>query len=70
MDYAECFPDAYLGVLMCPGCISLTNHVVLLPIMGCVRLTACDVSRVLFSLDNLGQKYRSQVFRILNIRQR
>lgn len=68
MDCAECLLGTCVGVLICPGCISLTNCVVLLPIMGCVRLISCNVSRVLFSLDNLGQKGRSQVFRILNIR--
>lgn len=70
MDCAECLLATYVGVLICPGCISLTNLVMLLPIMGCVRLTVRGVSRVLFSLGNLGQKCGSQVFRILNIRQR
>lgn len=64
MDWAV---FAWYNVLGCPGCVSLTNCVVLQPIMG-LSVTACNVSHVLFSLDNLGQKCRSQVFRILNIR--
>lgn len=60
MDHTECLLGTYVGVLICPGCMSLTIRVVLLPMMGCVRLTACNVSCVWFSLDNLGQKCRSQ----------
>lgn len=49
MDYAECLPGTYVGVLICPGCISPTINVVLLAIMGCVRLTAHSVSHIVQS---------------------
>lgn len=36
----QCLLGTCVAVLICPGCISAINRVVLLYIMGCVRLTA------------------------------
>lgn len=55
----QCLPGMYVGV-MCPGC--LTNHVRLLPVIGCVRFAVHSISCMLFCLDNLGQEYGSQLF--------
>lgn len=50
IGYTECLLGTYVGVLICPGCISLVSYVIWLPIIGCIGLTVCAVSHAYYSV--------------------